>query len=215
VPYDDASESTKEGRHYAAGVSQCGGCVMNGSVLLDTERLIVRSVTADDVDAVFEYNMRTDVYRRPTEPIHGPAYYSRALCRSAQERWVKHFADGTGARFLAFRRGFSDHVIGIVNLHDIRPWPTLSTMLGYPLHPEFEGHGYMHEALTAIIRWAFEERGLHRIEAGHLPENRRSSNVLRRLGFVEEGRLRQNVAINGEWRDHILTSLLNSAIAPD
>jgi ribosomal-protein-alanine N-acetyltransferase len=67
----------------------------------------------------------------------------------------------------------------------------------------------MTEALSIAINYVFEELNLHRIMANYMPHNRRSGNVLKRLGFVVEGYARDYLMINGKWEDHIFTSLIN------
>lgn len=48
--------------------------------------------------------------------------------------------------------------------------------------------------------------------ANYLPQNQRSAALLKRLGFSVEGYARDYLKINGEWQDHILTSLVNSDV---
>jgi [ribosomal protein S5]-alanine N-acetyltransferase len=74
------------------------------------------------------------------------------------------------------------------------------------------GKGLMNEALTEMIRFAFEELQLHRIMANYVPTNERSGQVLRRLGFAVEGYARDYLFIGGKFRDHELTSLTNTAL---
>ena len=50
---------------------------------------------------------------------------------------------------------------------------------------------------------------MHRIIAAYLPHNQRSGKLLKQLGFVVEGYARDDLMINGQWQDHILTSLIN------
>jgi ribosomal-protein-alanine N-acetyltransferase len=45
--------------------------------------------------------------------------------------------------------------------------------------------------------------------ANYMPHNERSKNVLKRLGFVQEGYAKEYLLINGQWQDHILTSITN------
>jgi ribosomal-protein-alanine N-acetyltransferase len=66
----------------------------------------------------------------------------------------------------------------------------------------------MTEALLALLPYAFDRLGLHRIEAACLPNNIASRRLLAGLGFVEEGHARRYLRINGSWQDHVLYSLL-------
>lgn len=67
----------------------------------------------------------------------------------------------------------------------------------------------MYEALTAAVKYTFEEMNLHRIMANYMPANERSGKLLRQLGFTLEGYARDYLLLEGGWRDHILTSLIN------
>ena len=67
----------------------------------------------------------------------------------------------------------------------------------------------MSEALPAAIDYVFANLNLHRIMANYLPDNQRSGNLLKRLGFVVEGYARDYLLINGKWQAYILTSLTN------
>ena len=59
-------------------------------------------------------------------------------------------------------------------------------------------------AVGLAVRWAFDERGLHRLEAGTLVDNLASQRVLERNRFARIGSARSYLNIAGEWRDHIL-----------
>lgn len=77
----------------------------------------------------------------------------------------------------------------------------------------FEGKGYMSEAIRAVIRYAFEERKLHRIMANYMPGNERSARLLERLNFEREGVAREYLYIRDRWEDHVLTALTNRALS--
>jgi ribosomal-protein-alanine N-acetyltransferase len=55
---------------------------------------------------------------------------------------------------------------------------------------------------------------LHRIMANHRPENERSARLLERLGFVREGLAKDYLFIDGDWCDHVLTSLTHPTYDP-
>jgi len=72
----------------------------------------------------------------------------------------------------------------------------------------------MTEALTAAIKYVFEELNLHRVMANYMPGNEKSAKLLHRLGFVVEGHAREYLRLAGEWQDHTLTALINESWKP-
>ena len=84
-----------------------------------------------------------------------------------------------------------------------------SCFLGYKLDKDWLRQGLMSEAVKECVRIAFEELGLHRIEANIMPRNIASLGVVRRCGFVEEGLARKYLKINGVWEDHLHMVKLN------
>ena len=101
-------------------------------------------------------------------------------------------------------------MIGSVHFSNIARGPFQSCSLGYALDQEYEGQAFMTEALHCAITEMFAPHiNLHRIQAGFQPENWRSAEVLKRLGFHEEGLCPDYLFINGQWRVHRLVALLN------
>jgi [ribosomal protein S5]-alanine N-acetyltransferase len=77
-----------------------------------------------------------------------------------------------------------------------------SAYLGYyALHP-FQGQGYMREGLELLLRHAFGDLRLHRVQASIQPENERSIALVRAAGFRKEGLALRYLKIGGRWRDH-------------
>lgn len=101
-------------------------------------------------------------------------------------------------------------VIGVCNFTNIIRGVFQACNLGYSIGQKYEGQGLMYEALDAAIKYIFVEVGLHRVMANYVPENKRSEALLERLGFEREGMAKSYLKIKGEWRDHILTSKINS-----
>ncbi|MDF1837178.1 MAG: GNAT family N-acetyltransferase, partial [Planctomycetota bacterium] len=64
----------------------------------------------------------------------------------------------------------------------------------------------MTEALEGVVKFAFEELGLHRLMANYIPSNAASARALAKAGFEKEGFARSYLLINDVWEDHILTS---------
>lgn len=80
--------------------------------------------------------------------------------------------------------------------------------IGYALARAHWGHGYMGEALQALPGFAFTDLDLHRLEADIDPRNAASAAALARLGFIQEGLLRERWIVAGEISDSALYGLL-------
>ncbi|RON40799.1 GNAT family N-acetyltransferase [Pseudomonas frederiksbergensis] len=93
-----------------------------------------------------------------------------------------------------------------------RQWKSCS--LGFALGQPAWGKGIMSEALQAMLVWSFEQMQLHRIEATVHPQNQACLKLLERLGFVQEGRLRQAGFWLGEHQDLLQLSLLRAEFEP-
>ena len=65
------------------------------------------------------------------------------------------------------------------------------------------GHGYVPEAVVAVLRFAFEDLQLHRVQISIVPRNRASRRVVEKLDLREEGLAERYLQINGVWEDHI------------
>lgn len=134
--------------------------------------------------------------------------------------WVTSFTDQTGfdnwfARgltgpniSLVAREVASNKVVGVVNINEIVAGAFQSAYLGYYGMVDFARTGMMTEALRATVAYAFGELGLHRLEANIQPGNTASVELVRRLGFRQEGLSPRYLRINGEWRDHERWALL-------
>ena len=139
--------------------------------------------------------------------------------------WVTSFTDQTGfdtwfARgltgpnvSLVAREAVSNQIVGVINLNEIVMGAFQSAYLGYYGMLNFARTGLMTEALRAAAHYAFNDLGLHRLEANIQPDNLASIALVRRAGFQQEGFSPRYLRINGEWRDHERWTLL--ADAPD
>lgn len=97
--------------------------------------------------------------------------------------------------------------IGGISLRDIRQ---SHGMLTYWLLPDKRGHGYMTEAAALMLDHAFDALGLHRVYAWTIGDNEPSKGVLHRLGFTQEGTLREHVFARGDYWDADYFGLLAS-----
>lgn len=96
----------------------------------------------------------------------------------------------------------TDRISGVININNIVRGSFLSASLGYYAGASHAGRGYMREGLELVKRYAFQDLGLHRLEANIQPDNRRSIALVERCGFEYEGLSPAFLYIDGAWRDH-------------
>ncbi len=100
------------------------------------------------------------------------------------------------------RRREDGAIVGFANLSEIIRGALQGAFVGYGGVAGMSGQGYMTEALGLVLRRAFTELGLHRIEANIQPANLASIALAQRSGFELEGYSPRYLKIGGRWRDH-------------
>ena len=102
----------------------------------------------------------------------------------------------------------SNELLGVVNVNEIIRRSFQSGLLGYYAFSPHGGHGYMREALYALVTQAFGSFSLHRLEANIQPQNEKSIALVRSLGFRLEGFSPRYLKVAGRWCDHERWALL-------
>jgi ribosomal-protein-alanine N-acetyltransferase len=127
-----------------------------------------------------------------------------------RERFTAYLVDSRRADFEAFLvcRAGDDAIVGFFNLSQITRGPMQSAYLGYAAAKRFAGQGYMRQGIELVLRVAFLELRLHRVEANIQPGNRASIALARGAGFQREGFSPRYLKIGGRWRDHERWALL-------
>ncbi|GAB5468748.1 MAG: GNAT family protein [Rhodospirillales bacterium] len=174
---------------------------------LEGERIMLRPMRGKDWRQWSRLRAGSRDFLMPWEPL----WASDALTRGAYRQRLK-IANLEGR----LGQSYSLHIflkteqtlIGAVTLGQIRRGVAQMGSLGYWIGEPYAQKGYMSEALTLVLHFAFRDLGLHRIEAACLPTNQASQSLLRRMSFREEGLARRYLRINGEWHDHLLFARL-------
>jgi ribosomal-protein-alanine N-acetyltransferase len=183
------------------------------AVRLEGPRVVVRSTGEADTPRLVRYFDRNRGHLEPWEP-RPEGFYTEPFWAARVRSYDEERARGTSHRMVVVHGG-PDEIAGILNLTSIvARAPIWNARIGYSLDHDSEGKGLMSEALTLVVRYAFEELNLKRLLAGFMPQNNRSARVLERAGFVREGYLREFFFIGGKWEDHVETSLINRAWRP-
>jgi [ribosomal protein S5]-alanine N-acetyltransferase len=148
---------------------------------------------------------------RPFEPKWSDHELTRSAY-AARVRMAKRLSDsGDGFNFLIFDA--TNHtLVGGITLGNIKRGASQAAEIGYWLGTPHLRRGYMTDAINAILRFAFQNQRLQRIEAACIQSNERSEAVLLRCGFQYEGLARHYLEINGRRQDHKLFARLVSDV---
>lgn len=177
-----------------------------------TDRLLLRQLGPHDAAHVREYGLRSREFHREWEPLRPPEFLERD---SVRRRLVAELQLAEEGRMLAAYlslREQPERIVGRVALNNIVRGVQLGCSVGYALAPDVTGRGYMTEGLNEMVRVAFDELGLHRVEVDVIPRNERSIGVVTRCGFEREGFSPRYLRINGQWEDHIRFAKRNLAL---
>ncbi|MDM0918308.1 GNAT family protein [Clostridium perfringens] len=166
---------------------------------LNTERLALRNLTPENTEEMLDYYIRNEEHLRQYEPTRDSSFYTYEGQKEILTESFRQFIDGTSIDLGIFK---DEKLIGKIKLSNIVYGILRNAFVGYSIDKEHQGKGYMKEALNTVCSYAFEEMGLHRLEASTLMENSRSQGVLKACGFNELGISEKYLYINGEWRDH-------------
>lgn len=181
----------------------------NFSMRYETERLILKILTADSGEAVCEFLSRNRENFKTYEPLTPPNYYTSAYQSAILKSELQLALRQKAIRYYVFLKEHPEEIIGTVCLHNIQPHAYCSCEIGYKFDTAFRHKGYAHEAVAMAVSIAFKALKLHRVSAKVMPENTASIRLLKDLLFEEEGLERESIQIHGIWRDHLRFSLLN------
>lgn len=169
---------------------------------LGTPRLLMRKARMEDAQDLYEYG------RDPLVAQHvlWDAYRSIADAR-AYVRYLQRQYRGDQPASWCIEHTPSGRVVGTIGLM----WWNRehgSAEVGYSLSRAYWNQGLMTEALVEVLRYCFEELGIHRIEAQHELENPASGRVMEKVGMRKEGTLRGRLYNKGRYVDVVLYAML-------
>ena len=180
-------------------------------MIYETKRLTLKPLNKSDSSLLREYLLRNKSFLEKWEPKREPDFFEIESIERMLD-FEKQAVDARQALSFYIFKKYDGRLIGSVKLSNIVYGIFLSCFTGYKLDKDEQGNGYMTEALREVVRIAFEEYGLHRIEANIMPRNKASQKVVKKLGFKKEGKAKKYLKINGIWEDHLHYVLLNEAI---
>ena len=172
---------------------------------IETERLLLRVRTVDDAVDIHDYASLAEVAYPagfpPVKTLEDEIYYLEHILPERNEK--NNLPAGYG---IVVKE--TDKVIGSVDFPRRHEDDVLE--IGYILHPDYWGRGYVPEAASTLIDLAFKELGLHKIELTCFGYNVQSQRVAEKLGFTLEARIRDRKDAQGNRCDSLIYGLLRS-----
>jgi [ribosomal protein S5]-alanine N-acetyltransferase len=162
---------------------------------------VIRLLQPDDAEALAALYALNRDFLAPYEPDRSDEFFTAAFQRRRIERVGRDI----------WRWGILDggEMVGMIALADVVREALQVGNVGYFVDQAHNGRGLATNALADVVAFAFEEAGLHRLEAGTLVDNYASQRVLEKNGFERFGIARKLLKIDGEWRDHVLFERLH------
>lgn len=176
----------------------------NGPLRLFGRRTMLRPLAATDFEAWSEVRLRNGEWLTKWEPmplITSPdpaksrdAFTHRCAARDRERQSGNAYCMGL----------FVNNVFaGEVNLNSVMRGAMQSGTIGYWIDEAKAGNSYVSEAVLVLMKFAFEELRLHRMEVCIVPRNANSRRVVEKLQLREEGIAERFLEINGIWEDHV------------
>ncbi|MEH1943754.1 MAG: GNAT family N-acetyltransferase [Nostoc sp.] len=172
-------------------------------MILETDRLLMREFVEADWQAVFAYQS-DPFYLRYNYWTHRT---QKDVCEFVQMFIVQQKEQPRTKFQLAIVLKEENQLIGNCGIR-INDLEMREANIGYELNTKYWGQGYATEAAHAILKFGFEELGMHRIWSWCVAENIASVRVLEKIGMLREGHLREKELIKGRWYDNFLYAIL-------
>lgn len=177
------------------------------TVRLVGESCMLRTFQEGDAKQLAALMARNKYFWSTFEPLHRDDFYT-------EEAQYKKIVESL--QMMAMKREFTfgvfthdgGQLIGHISLYAIKRLPYSSAFIGYAMDEHYTRKGIATEAVSLVVQFAFETLNLHRLEAFIAPENRGSIRVVEKIGFQQEGLMRELLFINGKWVDHYMYALL-------
>lgn len=172
---------------------------------IETERLVLFPLHEMENQYVLDFHKRNEEHLRPWEPERPANFLEEKSFKERQERAFEQAREGKAFRWYVTKKGEPTRVIGSINVTNIVPSPLLSGNLGYSMDITEQKKGYTTEGVIAVAERVKHDHGMHRLEAGYMPQNTSSARVLAKAGFEIIGIAKKYLLIHGKWEDHVLT----------
>lgn len=181
-------------------------------VELTGENLVLRNLTPSNANEVMKYYVKNKNYLAPFEPTRDNNFYTLETQKKLLIKSYREFLNGTSIDLGIYKE---EELIGIIKISRILHGSFKNGILGYSIDKNEQGKGYMKESVKLLLKYAFDECNLHRIEASALVNNEKSRSVLVKCGFKLVGINEKYLLINGRWQDHATYYIIKEDFCKD
>ncbi|HEX5994701.1 MAG TPA: GNAT family protein [Jiangellales bacterium] len=170
---------------------------------------VTRLVRLDDAPVLAKLLGVNRDFLAAWEPVRGEDYFTPTGQRAVIRDDLEQYEQGSKLPHVIVDK--SGRVVGRITLNGIVRSCFQSCSTGYWVGAADNGRGFATAAVREVVRVAFEELGLHRVQAETLLHNVRSQRVLERNGFIRFGVAPAYLKIAGRWQDHAMYQLVDSS----
>lgn len=174
-----------------------------------TADLVLMPAEESLAGALCDYFRRNREFLTDYMPAWTESFFTERTQLESIRGHMENAKNRTGYRYYIMPKEEKGKIIGTIGLNNVVWGSFLSCFMGYMLDEAYINRGYMTQAVDAVANTAFNEIGLHRIEANIMPKNARSLRVAEKCGFVREGMSKKYLCINGVWEDYVHMVKLN------
>jgi [ribosomal protein S5]-alanine N-acetyltransferase len=177
---------------------------------LSGKSIYIRLLTVEDAEEMLQLQLENRTFFEEFAMERKEDFYTLESHRKRLQMFAENAKQDLDYYFGIFSHE-DGRLLGTINLFSVIRGSIQSAFVGYFLDKKHNGKGYTTEAVKLIVKYAFDELKLHRVEAGVMPHNLGSIRVLEKAGFEKEGLARKNVKIKGKWEDHQQMAIVNPA----
>ncbi|WP_315068962.1 GNAT family protein [uncultured Clostridium sp.] len=179
-------------------------------VELKGRNITLRNITSGDAKEILEYYKKNKIHLAPFEPVRDESFYTIETQKKLLNKSYKEFLNGTAIDLGIFK---DEKIIGKIKLSGIVHGSYRNGTIGYSIDEDEQSKGYMTESVKLLVKYAFSECELHRVEASTLVNNIKSRTVLEKCGFRLVGINEKYLLINGRWEDHATYYILKEYLS--
>ncbi|MGV2939123.1 GNAT family N-acetyltransferase [Mesobacillus sp. LC4] len=167
------------------------------------EQLSLKLAEVNDADRVFELTEKSRDYLKEWLPwldFTTKVEDTREFLKGT----MKGYADNNSMTTVILYEG---EIVGTAGFNSIN-WSNKTAYIGYWIGHEYQGKGIMTKVARALTEYAFDHLKLNKVEIRAAADNKKSRGIPERLGFEEEGKIRQAEWLYDHYVDHIVYGIL-------